>query len=1002
MRLLIKISKGIILIFFILSAYLIYMNHFHINKISAKNQEKNAYVFQDKQQYVELSEEQIDRSNCEYEIIEDKAYIREYFGDKDSIIISDAIDGYKVVGINTNTFSDSYSLEIIKISSKLDGIVKKIENFEKSEILSNDEYIVYSTTKEYNEAYLKYIKLSKEEKSKLEIIPDKFKVPLNSIYSNEVKNLYQSIKSDTLPLRYDLRNDIDIEVKNQASFGICYSYATISSAETTLAKTKNISKNFSEVHAAVVSEQGCGGNFSTIYNKCFGNRLGPIEENKNTTYFDRNVVESSDNEIAKKASSYCIDENSISTNDLNRVLTEYKKYSPEYCAIRKMSFASIDGSMKKNKAYLQDVNNNRNLIKKHIYKYGSVYVQIEDPTNENAWKSLYGIRQLCSSEIKYDHAVSLVGWDDSKYAYLALNSWGDNWGDNGFFWISYNDYNVEAGASGFVQVDSSSIHLDIEKAETQIINNSEKKFEYTGREIFPYLDNLTYDGTECIRNVDYTVEVKNNINVGTATIVIKGIGNYQGTKNLEFNIVPKIINDDNCEIDILNESVQYTGQEIRPKINARILGREMANTNLVEGKDYNVSYNNNKNVGKGTVRLTGIGNFEGFIENEFDIEPRKIDDENNCKVTLEKEKFKYNVSSIKPIVNVEIINNECIEKKLIENKDYKISYSNNSDIGKANVKIKGIGNYSGEITKYFEIVPADIADCKINLDRNEYPYEGIAIKPKIFIEKGNYNLVENKDFIIQYSNNDGIGRGLITILGKGNFNGTENISFNIVPVQIEKVIVKSNPTKLKYIEEENFDTSGMEIEIEYNNGHKKVIENYEVKNGKSLKLNQKEIIISYTEDGITKETKISIEVRQKLKINIKNYNITENVYIEKINDQMPIKKIIENIETNGTIEIYKNNGEKAKDNMFLGTGMKIVIKLENQIKEYTVVVKGDLNGDGILNIIDLLKLSRYISKIDKNLKIEELKASDLTNNEKYAEITDLLKMSRVLAKIEDF
>ncbi|MBI3543351.1 MAG: hypothetical protein HY075_08785 [Deltaproteobacteria bacterium] len=37
------------------------------------------------------------------------------------------------------------------------------------------------------------------------------------------------------------------------------------------------------------------------------------------------------------------------------------------------------------------------------------------------------------------HAVSLVGFDDSKRAWLIRNSWGKEWGENGFAWVSWDD-----------------------------------------------------------------------------------------------------------------------------------------------------------------------------------------------------------------------------------------------------------------------------------------------------------------------------------------------------------------------------------------------------------------------------------------------------------------------------------------------------------------------------------------------------------------------------------
>ena len=61
-------------------------------------------------------------------------------------------------------------------------------------------------------------------------------------------------------------------------------------------------------------------------------------------------------------------------------------------------------------------------------------------------------------------------------------------------------------------------------------------YDYTGKEIKPA---VTCDGLT--EGTDFTVSYKDNINAGTAQVIITGIGNYSGTYTLEFTINPVTI-----------------------------------------------------------------------------------------------------------------------------------------------------------------------------------------------------------------------------------------------------------------------------------------------------------------------------------------------------------------------------------------------------------------------------------------------------------------------------
>lgn len=62
---------------------------------------------------------------------------------------------------------------------------------------------------------------------------------------------------------------------------------------------------------------------------------------------------------------------------------------------------------------------------------------------------------------------------------------------------------------------------------------------YTGKEVIPDIKVL-YQGVELVRNSDYTVSYKDNIEVGVATVIILGKGKYTGQVIKTFNIIGKV------------------------------------------------------------------------------------------------------------------------------------------------------------------------------------------------------------------------------------------------------------------------------------------------------------------------------------------------------------------------------------------------------------------------------------------------------------------------------
>ena len=144
-------------------------------------------------------------------------------------------------------------------------------------------------------------------------------------------------------------------------------------------------------------------------------------------------------------------------------------------------------------------------------------------------------------------------------------------------------------------------------------------------------------------------------------------------------------------IKLSKSSYNYDGKAKRPTVTVMLDGRT-----LKRGKDYTVSYQDNKNPGTATVRIKGKGDYTGYSEAWFDIVPVKSI--SGATVKLSRTSYTYNGKARKPVVTVTFDG-----EKLKRGKDYTIKYSNNIMPGTATVTIKGKGNYTGTITREYTI-----------------------------------------------------------------------------------------------------------------------------------------------------------------------------------------------------------------------------------------------------------------------------------------------------------
>ena len=150
---------------------------------------------------------------------------------------------------------------------------------------------------------------------------------------------------------------------------------------------------------------------------------------------------------------------------------------------------------------------------------------------------------------------------------------------------------------------------------------------YTGIAIEPSFT-VTLNNKILKENEDYTVTYSNNISIGTAKILIKGIGNYVGEKTITFKIVAPTTSKINLSSASVSEisSKSYTGSAIKPSVTVKVNGKTLS-----LNKDYTVTYSNNISVGTAKILIKGTGNYTGEKTITFKIIPKKI-----SKVSLSK------------------------------------------------------------------------------------------------------------------------------------------------------------------------------------------------------------------------------------------------------------------------------------------------------------------------------------------------------------------------------
>ena len=315
-----------------------------------------------------------------------------------------------------------------------------------------------------------------------------------------------------------------------------------------------------------------------------------------------------------------------------------------------------------------------------------------------------------------------------------------------------------------------------------------------------------------------------------------------------------------------------------------------------------------------------------------------------------------------------------------------------------------------------EVPPVQIENIEISLDNNiiqkgETKKLNIKITPeeakdhKVIYSSSNPNIVT----VDSEGNLRGITSGKATIEVKAEENNVQDSIEIEVYSKVTDILIDNSDVYMQV-----GDTFKINAEVEPDDANEKGIifetsktDIVTVDEHGNLEAKQEGTAIitvkSKENEGIKKECKVTVVRRMEdSEIHFDSSLTVNSLEISGIDyDKNKISDLKGLITTDLSIEFVNYKGETLSDTDIVGTGSKIIVKENGAIlREYTIIVYGDSNGDGKINSVDLLVLQRHILEIQRLDNIF-MKASNVRKTSSKPSSVDLLLIQRHILGLQE-
>lgn len=454
-------------------------------------------------------------------------------------------------------------------------------------------------------------------------------------------------------------------------------------------------------------------------------------------------------------------------------------------------------------------------------------------------------------------------------------------------------------------------------------------------------DKVTYDGDATpeftyYHNGEELDEAP--VNAGTYSVVIsaEGTSMYEPASiEKTFTISKAVIGSENVVINELAAQEYANGAQLTPSVKITHTYGDNETYDLIVNTDYITMYNANNVIGEdtGAVHVFGLGNYttEGNYETVlFDIvkeEPIYVNDPETGEPVeviiniAEMNNVIYNGQAQTPNPEVTATING-ITSTLVKDEDYTVSYSSNVNVGVVTVTFTFVNYDNATRSRTFTIEQFTLTEDHVSASEENGTVS-------VVVEANETTLTKDTDYTIESI--DTTTRKVV-VKGTGNFTGTVTITYD-----------EAEPTMLTIIdanEHYEFATYGRKWEV--------------------------------------------LDTRD-------SYDENTTVYLRKVSHGQSITTFLTQFKNDSSrIVIKKLNGDVISDAKYdrtsIGTGWTVELYDESMstlLDKVTVIVTGDINGDGRITASDRNIIINYYKMNQKSVTVVQKLALDADYNSRY-------------------